>query len=41
VKVTAVETHPVLVKLENPIGSALGLIHSFGRILRPGERRDP
>ncbi|MDB5513499.1 MAG: hypothetical protein JWQ17_257 [Tardiphaga sp.] len=32
-KVTAVETHPVLVKLDNPIGSALGQIHSFGCIL--------
>jgi len=32
-KVTAVETHPVLVKLEPPIGSALGPIHSFGCIL--------
>jgi L-alanine-DL-glutamate epimerase-like enolase superfamily enzyme len=32
-KVTAVETHPVLVKLEKPIGSALGQIHSFGCIL--------
>ena len=32
-KVTAVETRPVLVKLENPIGSALGQIHSFGCIL--------
>ena len=31
-KVTAVETHPVLVKLDNPIGSALGQIHSFGCI---------
>jgi L-alanine-DL-glutamate epimerase-like enolase superfamily enzyme len=32
-KVTAVETHPVLVKLENPIGSALGRIERFGCIL--------
>jgi L-alanine-DL-glutamate epimerase-like enolase superfamily enzyme len=32
-KVTAVETHPVLVKLDNPLGSALGQIHSFGCIL--------
>ncbi len=32
-KVTAVETHPVLVKLDNPIGSALGRIERFGCIL--------
>lgn len=32
-KVTAVETHPVLVPLPSPIGSALGPIHSFGCIL--------
>jgi L-alanine-DL-glutamate epimerase-like enolase superfamily enzyme len=32
-KVTAVETRPVLVKLDTPIGSALGQIHSFGCIL--------
>jgi L-alanine-DL-glutamate epimerase-like enolase superfamily enzyme len=33
VKVTAVETLPVLVSLASPIGSALGAIHSFGCIL--------
>jgi L-alanine-DL-glutamate epimerase-like enolase superfamily enzyme len=32
-KVTAVETHPVLVKLDKPVGSALGQIHCFGCIL--------
>lgn len=32
-KVTAVETLPVLVPLASPIGSALGQIHSFGCIL--------
>ena len=32
-KVTAVETLPVLVPLASPIGSALGPIHSFGCIL--------
>ena len=32
-KVTAVETLPVLVPLPNPIGSALGQIRSFGCIL--------
>jgi L-alanine-DL-glutamate epimerase-like enolase superfamily enzyme len=32
-KVTAVETLPVLVSLASPIGSALGQIHSFGCIL--------
>jgi L-alanine-DL-glutamate epimerase-like enolase superfamily enzyme len=32
-KVTAVETHPVLVRLDDPIGSALGQIDSFGCIL--------
>jgi L-alanine-DL-glutamate epimerase-like enolase superfamily enzyme len=32
-KVTAVETQTVLVKLENPIGSALGRIERFGCIL--------
>jgi L-alanine-DL-glutamate epimerase-like enolase superfamily enzyme len=32
-KVTAVETRPVLVKLDTPFGSALGQIHSFGCIL--------
>ena len=32
-KVTAVETRPVLVTLDEPIGSALGTIASFGCIL--------
>ena len=32
-KVTRVETRCVTVKLDKPIGSALGQLHSFGCIL--------
>lgn len=32
-KVTSVETHPVLVRLEHPIATAFGQIHSLGCIL--------